>query len=150
MRCPCGAQVIIFLYLLDEDTSYLILFSSGLGLLIEFWKLTQAMSISVDLSAGYPKLRFDDKSSYTCGAPLHFTSHFSSPSERPHLSGLPSCECSIVHTTFCSIADASASQATHCQHEEKEDEETEPQLSVRCMHACWLHAMPAFPCSVHG
>lgn len=59
------AQVIIFLYLVEEDTSYVVLFSSGLGLIIEFWKLTQAMSISVDLSRGYPTLKFADKSSYT-------------------------------------------------------------------------------------
>ncbi len=59
------AQVIIFLYLVEEDTSYLVLFSSGLGLIIEFWKLTQAMSISIDWSRGYPVLKFADKSSYT-------------------------------------------------------------------------------------
>ena len=60
-----AVQVVIFLYLMDEDTSYLVLFSSGLGLIIEFWKLTQAMSISIDISAGYPRLKFADKSSYT-------------------------------------------------------------------------------------
>lgn len=58
-------QVIIFLYLMEENTSYVVLFSSGLGLIIEFWKLTQAMSISLDWSQGYPKLKFADKSSYT-------------------------------------------------------------------------------------
>ena len=49
--------------------SYGILFSSFLGLGIEFRKLTQAMSISVDFSGPYPRLKFADKSSYTC-APL--------------------------------------------------------------------------------
>ena len=58
-------QVIIFLYLLEEETSYVVLFSSGLGLIIEFWKLTQAMSISLDWSAGYPKLKFADQKSYS-------------------------------------------------------------------------------------
>ena len=58
-------QVIIFLYLMEENTSYVVLFSSGLGLIIEFWKLTQAMSISLDWSRGYPKLKFADRSSYT-------------------------------------------------------------------------------------
>ena len=57
------------LYLLEENTSYVVLFSSGLGLIIEFWKLTQAMSISLDTSRGYPRLRFADKSSYSCVAP---------------------------------------------------------------------------------
>ena len=64
-------QVIIFLYLMEENTSYVVLFSSGLGLIIEFWKLTQAMSISLDWSQGYPKLKFADKSSYTCVSPAH-------------------------------------------------------------------------------
>ena len=61
----CTVQVIIFLYLLEEETSYVVLFSSGLGLIIEFWKLTQAMSISLDWSAGYPKLKFADQKSYS-------------------------------------------------------------------------------------
>ncbi len=54
------------LYLLEENTSYVVLFSSGLGLIIEFWKLTQAMSVSVDFSRGYPRLRLADKASYSC------------------------------------------------------------------------------------
>ncbi|EIE18938.1 cleft lip and palate transmembrane 1 [Coccomyxa subellipsoidea C-169] len=61
----CFCQVVIMLYLLEENTSYVVLFSSGLGLIIEFWKLTQAMSISLDTSCGYPRLRFADKSSYS-------------------------------------------------------------------------------------
>ncbi|KAK9917974.1 hypothetical protein WJX75_000180 [Coccomyxa subellipsoidea] len=61
----CFCQVVIMLYLLEENTSYVVLFSSGLGLIIEFWKLTQAMSISLDTSRGYPRLKFADKSSYT-------------------------------------------------------------------------------------
>ena len=68
------AQVIIFLYLLEEETSYVVLFSSFLGLLIEFWKLTQAMSISLDFSGPYPRLKFADKSSYTCARP-HQSQH---------------------------------------------------------------------------
>lgn len=54
------------LYLLEENTSYVVLFSSGLGLIIEFWKLTQAMSVSLDFSRGYPRLRLADKASYSC------------------------------------------------------------------------------------
>lgn len=37
-------QVVIFLYLLDNDTSWMILMSSGVGLLIEVWKLRKAVS----------------------------------------------------------------------------------------------------------
>ncbi|GHP06447.1 hypothetical protein PPROV_000519200 [Pycnococcus provasolii] len=41
-----GSSLIIFLYLLDHDgeTSYLILFSNGIGCLIEFWKLSKVVS----------------------------------------------------------------------------------------------------------
>jgi hypothetical protein len=40
-------QLIIFLYLLDNDTSWMILLSSGVGLIIEFWKIGKAMHIEV-------------------------------------------------------------------------------------------------------
>ena len=40
-------QTIIFLYLLDNDTSMLILLSSGVGLLIEIWKIQKALIVKV-------------------------------------------------------------------------------------------------------
>jgi uncharacterized membrane protein (DUF485 family) len=42
-----GIQIIIFLYLLDQkhSTSYIILISNGVGLLIEFWKVSQAVRL---------------------------------------------------------------------------------------------------------
>lgn len=40
-------QLIIFLYLLDNDTSWMILASSGIGCVIEFWKIGKAMRIEV-------------------------------------------------------------------------------------------------------
>lgn len=42
----CFFQTVIFLYLMDNDTSWMILFSSGIGLCIEYWKLTKAFNIS--------------------------------------------------------------------------------------------------------
>ena len=39
-------QLVIFLYLLDNDTSYMVLVSNGVGIAIEFWKLSKALSIS--------------------------------------------------------------------------------------------------------
>ena len=41
------SQVIVFLYLLDNDTSWMILASSGIGCIIEFWKIGKAMHIEV-------------------------------------------------------------------------------------------------------
>lgn len=70
-------QAIIMLYLLEENTSYVVLFSSFLGLIIEFWKLTQAMSVTIDTSRGIPRLRFKDKSSYTCASLLPPLTSFS-------------------------------------------------------------------------
>jgi len=41
-------QVVIFLYLVDNDTSFMILVSNGVGLLIEGWKITKAVKISFE------------------------------------------------------------------------------------------------------
>ncbi|KAL6786103.1 hypothetical protein ACKKBG_A01415 [Auxenochlorella protothecoides x Auxenochlorella symbiontica] len=62
-----GCQLIIFLYLLDNETSYVILFSSGMGTAIELWKVTKAMDISVTRSPGalLPRIAFKDRLSYT-------------------------------------------------------------------------------------
>ncbi|KIM75025.1 hypothetical protein PILCRDRAFT_827729 [Piloderma croceum F 1598] len=45
-------QLIILLYLIDNntDTSWMILFGSGMGVLIEAWKITKAMDISIRAS----------------------------------------------------------------------------------------------------
>ncbi|KAF2550397.1 hypothetical protein F2Q68_00036828 [Brassica cretica] len=57
-------QFVIFLYLLDNDTSWMILASSGVGVCIEFWKIGKAMRIEVDRSGMIPRLRFHDRESY--------------------------------------------------------------------------------------
>ncbi|KAL5075034.1 hypothetical protein RYX36_014018 [Vicia faba] len=57
-------QLIIFLYLLDNDTSWMILLSSGVGLIIEFWKIGKAMHIEIDRTGRIPMLRFRDRDSY--------------------------------------------------------------------------------------
>lgn len=41
------SQLIVFLYLLDNDTSWMIIASSGIGCCIEFWKIGKAMHIEV-------------------------------------------------------------------------------------------------------
>ncbi|CAM6007410.1 unnamed protein product [Sphagnum balticum] len=57
-------QLIVFLYLLDNNTSWMILLSAGMGCCIEFWKIGKAMHIEVDRSRGFPLLRFKDRESY--------------------------------------------------------------------------------------
>jgi Cleft lip and palate transmembrane protein 1 (CLPTM1) len=44
----CFFQTIILLYLFDNDTSYLILGSSCIGLLIEYWKLAKAFNVKFE------------------------------------------------------------------------------------------------------
>jgi len=56
-------QVVIFLYLVDNDTSWVILISSGIGLLIEFWKLQKAMIVKVDWTKRFP-ITIQDRESY--------------------------------------------------------------------------------------
>lgn len=61
-------QTVIFLYLCDNDTSWMILFSSGAGLAIEVWKLGKAVkSISVEPLEGSwrPRLTIVPADSYT-------------------------------------------------------------------------------------
>ena len=53
---------IIFLYLLDNETSFLILFSSGLGILLDFWKIKKASKVTtVDK---FPYFKLEDKETY--------------------------------------------------------------------------------------
>lgn len=59
-------QLIIFLYLLDNETSKVVLFSAGIGTVIEFWKVTKAMTVSIDWSRGYPLPKFEDKAGVAC------------------------------------------------------------------------------------
>lgn len=60
----CFCQTVIFLYLVDSDTSMVVLFSSGLGLVIEYWKLTKAMKVKVAWRGRVPTLSFTDRDTY--------------------------------------------------------------------------------------
>lgn len=62
----CGRQFVIFLYLLDNDTSFVVLLSSGVGLLIELWKVTKAMDVTFDRRRGFPWVHLADKAGYGC------------------------------------------------------------------------------------
>jgi hypothetical protein len=59
-----ACQLIVFLYLLDNETSWMIILSAGMGCCIEFWKIGKAMHIEIDRSRGYPMLKFSDRQSY--------------------------------------------------------------------------------------
>lgn len=54
-------QIVIFFYLLDNNTSYMILVSTGLGLLIEIWKLKRMATIDIDFNK-FPFIHIKDKS----------------------------------------------------------------------------------------
>ena len=57
--------MVIFLYLLDNETSMVVLGSAGIGTLIEFWKITRAVDVTIDRSGTIPMLRFKDKAGYS-------------------------------------------------------------------------------------
>ena len=59
------SQFIVFLYLFDNDTSFMILVSVAVGIAIEMWKITKAVNVSIDRSGSFPRLRFKDKESYS-------------------------------------------------------------------------------------
>ena len=65
----CFFQLIILLYLFDNDTSWMILGSSCVGLVIELWKLRKAVRVEVTWPPGVwvPSLRIISSSSYTTG-----------------------------------------------------------------------------------
>ncbi|KAM9988836.1 hypothetical protein ACTFIY_004880 [Dictyostelium cf. discoideum] len=65
LNCVCMG--IIFLYLLDNETSYMILASSGFGFLVEFWKLGKAMTIKITWMTSLPlpkRIEFINKDEY--------------------------------------------------------------------------------------
>ena len=54
-----ACQVVVFLYLLDNDTAWMILTSSGIGLLIEAWKVPKLFNVS--LTGQFPFLHLSPK-----------------------------------------------------------------------------------------
>lgn len=67
----CFFQTIILLYLFDNDTSYMILLSSCLGLAIEYWKLSKAFTFQLTWpkggGLGLPTMTYQLSASYTTG-----------------------------------------------------------------------------------
>ncbi|CAM9138865.1 unnamed protein product [Chrysoparadoxa australica] len=68
-----GIRLIILLYLLDSETSWTVLGSSAVGVVIEFWKLGKAFTGSLDWGEEgqkyiIPRLRVAAKASYSTSA----------------------------------------------------------------------------------
>eukprot|EP01006_Ploeotia_vitrea_P046589 TRINITY_DN67039_c4_g1_i2.p1 TRINITY_DN67039_c4_g1~~TRINITY_DN67039_c4_g1_i2.p1 ORF type:complete len:684 (-),score=107.07 TRINITY_DN67039_c4_g1_i2:89-2101(-) len=59
-----GCQVVIFLYLLDHETSWMILLSAGLGCGIEFWKLLKMLDVTWKKLGPVPYPTFKSKVAY--------------------------------------------------------------------------------------
>mmetsp|Transcript_27927 Transcript_27927/g.20918 ORF Transcript_27927/g.20918 Transcript_27927/m.20918 type:complete len:222 (+) Transcript_27927:1130-1795(+) len=56
-------SIVIFLYLFDNETSYLIVLSSGFGILLDVWKLLQATKFKRKDS--FPYFVLEDKDTYS-------------------------------------------------------------------------------------
>eukprot|EP00057_Strongylocentrotus_purpuratus_P020854 XP_011675328.1 PREDICTED: cleft lip and palate transmembrane protein 1-like protein isoform X2 [Strongylocentrotus purpuratus] len=54
----CVSQIIVFFYLLDQNTSLLITVPCGIGALIEVWKVKKAFKVSISFEGWRPTLTF--------------------------------------------------------------------------------------------
>ncbi|XP_070575633.1 lipid scramblase CLPTM1L-like [Ptychodera flava] len=52
------SQIIIFFYLMDEQTSMLVLVPAGIGTIIESWKVTKAFKVHIKWSGVIPRIEF--------------------------------------------------------------------------------------------
>lgn len=55
-------SIIIFLYLCDNETSFMILFSSGFGILLDFWKIKKASKVKKIET--FPYFALEDNANY--------------------------------------------------------------------------------------
>jgi hypothetical protein len=59
---------IVFLYILDNETNFVVRMSVGIGILIELWKIPKCMDVSIDYERKWlgiiPRLVIKDKGSY--------------------------------------------------------------------------------------
>eukprot|EP00833_Pecoramyces_ruminatium_P006993 jgi/Orpsp1_1/1181025/evm.model.c7180000075544.2 len=54
-------QTVIFLYLLDNETSWMVIVSNAVGLVIEVWKIHKVVNIKIDKSGAIPKIKFETR-----------------------------------------------------------------------------------------
>jgi len=61
-------SVIVFLYICDHDTKFVVKCSVGIGLLIEMWKIPKCMNVQIDrtnpIFGVIPRVKISDKGSY--------------------------------------------------------------------------------------
>ncbi|GMH33600.1 hypothetical protein BSKO_01434 [Bryopsis sp. KO-2023] len=62
-----ACQLIVTLYLLDNETNFMVMFGQIVGLVIECWKITKAMHVSVVWYGSIPMLNFKERQSYSEG-----------------------------------------------------------------------------------
>jgi hypothetical protein len=65
-----GCQLIIFLYLADSETSWMILLSAGISVAIEGWKITKTNDVT--FSSKFPFINLADKNSYKSKTKVFF------------------------------------------------------------------------------
>ncbi|XP_076807863.1 lipid scramblase CLPTM1L-like [Clavelina lepadiformis] len=58
----CVSTIIIFFYLFDQKTSFLVLIPAGVGSVIEIWKVTKALKVTVEWSGWKPNVSFGTSS----------------------------------------------------------------------------------------
>eukprot|EP00731_Ephydatia_muelleri_P035336 Em0115g4a len=56
----CFSQAVIFLYLMDEKTSLLVLVPAGVATVIEFWKVRKALKIQLHWTGIIPRIKLGD------------------------------------------------------------------------------------------
>ncbi|XP_018417026.1 PREDICTED: cleft lip and palate transmembrane protein 1 [Nanorana parkeri] len=61
-------SLVVLLYILDNETNFVVQVSVGIGLLIDFWKITKVMDVKLDrehkVAGIFPRLVLKDKSTY--------------------------------------------------------------------------------------
>ncbi|XP_072032721.1 putative lipid scramblase CLPTM1 [Amphiura filiformis] len=69
-------SLVVLLYILDNETNFVVKVSVFIGLLIDCWKITKVTTIQFDrdnmILGIIPKLKFQDKASYTESATKHY------------------------------------------------------------------------------
>ncbi|KAK0395196.1 hypothetical protein QR680_001168 [Steinernema hermaphroditum] len=54
----CFSQLIIVVYLFDQKTSLLVLIPSGVGVIVEAWKVTKALRMTITFKSGIPRISY--------------------------------------------------------------------------------------------